>query len=196
MRAAGADEPDSPSQDIRVTLYRIEDFSLCRAIERVHGEVAPRRIRRPVVGERDARLAAEGLDIDRGGRDFERPAFGHERDGAMLDTGRMHAETRRLAPPHHLLGRQRRREVDIGDRLAEQRIAHRSAGDARLAARLASARRSTLLQRRLLEPVLTVPTASDWPALHAPRLAIQPVIEILDHAGRRAPDIALAKGMA
>ena len=52
----------------------------------------------------------------------------------MLDTGRHHFDSGRRQQRLHLVGRQRRGDVDIGDGLPKKRIAHRTADKARLRA--------------------------------------------------------------
>ena len=72
----------------------------------------------------------------------------------MVDAGRVNAEPRRLACLHHLLGRKGGRDIDLGDKLAHEGVAHRTAGDARFPASLHE-RAQDPLQRRIFEPSLT-----------------------------------------
>src|SRR5262245_23471686 len=84
-----ADEPDSFPQDVRVTIDKIEDFSIGVAIERIHCEIAPHRIRRPIVGKRDLRPPAVSLDVVAKRRHLERPLADGQRDRAMREPGWM-----------------------------------------------------------------------------------------------------------
>ena len=72
----------------------------------------------------------------------------------MLDAGWMDAEPRRFAGLDDLLGLKRRGDVDIGDGLVHEGIAHRSSGDPRLSAHCGE-RAQNLLQSRIAEPSLT-----------------------------------------
>ena len=88
-------------------------------------------------------------------------------------------------------GDQRRGKIDIGDRLAQQRIAHRPPAT-RASPPAPAIAAKTRLQRRLASSHARVAQgreALSWRRVHA-------VVEIADHAGGRAPDIALCQGMA
>ena len=100
--------------------------------ERIHGEVAPLGVRPPVAAEAHIGVAAEGLDVLAQRRHLERPAVDHHGDGAVLDAGRHRLEARRGRAPDHLVGHRGGGDVELADRLAEQRIAHRAADHARL----------------------------------------------------------------
>ena len=88
--------------------------------------------RAPVAAEAHVGVAAEGLDVLAQRRHLERPAVDHHRDGAVLDAGRHRLEAGRRGAPDHLVGHGRGGDVELVDRLAEQRVAHRAADHARL----------------------------------------------------------------
>ena len=72
MRVAGiADEAHAARDQIVDAAVIIEDLAIGAGIERVHGEVAPRGILFPVVGEGDDGMAAVGLDVAAQGGDLE-----------------------------------------------------------------------------------------------------------------------------
>src|SRR5262245_33089850 len=96
-------------------------------------------------------MAPEGLDVLAQRGDLERMAGGDDGHRTVLDTGRHRLEAGRLDQADHLLRQRGRGHVDLADRLAEQRIAHRAADDARLLAG-AVERGEQVAQRRLLEP--------------------------------------------
>jgi len=66
----------------------------------------------------------------------ERHPAAFHRDRAVFGSGGYGLEPRRLGATRGLRGQRRRRDVDVGDRLAEQRIAHRAARDPRFLAAL------------------------------------------------------------
>ncbi len=69
----------------------------------------------------------------------------------MLDPRRRRLQAGRLGPRNNLVRDENRRQIDIADRLAKQRVAHRAADDARGA--LAGHQRSEhRLQVLVLEP--------------------------------------------
>ena len=67
-------------------------------------------------------------------RHLERRAVDHHRDGAMVDAGRNRLEARGRGAAHHLVRQGGGGDVDVADRLAQQRIAHGAADHARLLA--------------------------------------------------------------
>ena len=127
-----ADEAHAPSGEVRVSAERILHRAVGSAVERVHREVAPTGVLAPVVGEGHARVAAEGLDVAAQRRHLDRHMLGDDRHGAMLDARRNGVEAGSRGKPHHVGRQRRRRHVDVLDRQAHQRIAHRAADDARL----------------------------------------------------------------
>ena len=102
--------------------------------QRVHGEVAALGVAPPVAAERHLGVAAEGLDILAQRRHLERMTVDDHRHGAVLDPGRHRLEAGGLDAADHLVGQRRGGDVDVAVRLAEQRVAHRAADDARLLA--------------------------------------------------------------
>ena len=98
--------------------------------ERVHGEIAPAGVFRPVGGEGDDGVAAIGLYVAAQGGDLEGAAVLRGYDGAMLDAHRVHGKACCLQPPHGLFRGKGGGEVDVRDRLADKGVAHRAADDA------------------------------------------------------------------
>jgi hypothetical protein len=129
-----ADEAHVSGAQIAEPGHRIEHIAVGVEEKGVHGEVAPRRVGRPVVGEGDARVAAEGLDVAAQGRDLEMPRRHHRRHRAVREPGGHGLDPRRREPAHDLLRRERRRDIDVADGTAQQRIAHAAANEARSAA--------------------------------------------------------------
>ncbi|MEJ0041188.1 MAG: hypothetical protein WDM81_02670 [Rhizomicrobium sp.] len=75
-----------------------------------------------------------GRDVAAQCRHLEGLAVRDRRHRAVLDPGRHRAEAGFLQPRRHIVGQERRRDVDIGDRLSEQRVAHRAADEPALPA--------------------------------------------------------------
>ena len=71
--------------------------------------------------------------------------------GAVLDAGRHRLEARGADAADHLVGHGGGGEIDVADRLAEQRVAHRAADHARLLA-VAIEHRKQPRQRALAQP--------------------------------------------
>ena len=84
------------------------------------------------VGEGDDGAAAEGLDVAAEGRDLERPAVGDHGDGAVREAGRHRLQPGRRGERDHRLRHGVGGDVDVGDRPAEQRVAHAAADEERL----------------------------------------------------------------
>ena len=103
-------------------------------IDRIDRKVAARRIFGPIGIEGDARPSAVSLDIPPQCRDLEMPRLGcaHDRgDRAVLDAGRDRLDPRFFERGDDLLRARRRRDVDIGDGAAEQRVTDAAAHKAR-----------------------------------------------------------------
>ena len=134
-----ADKAHAPGLEVRDAVPGVMDLPIRRAGEGVHGEVAARRVLPPIIGKGDIGMAAMGFDIDAQRRDLEMLAFGHCRDGAMLDTCRDVLDTGSIEECDDLLRAVRRRDVDIRVTaavmaMAEQRVAHAAADEANLLA--------------------------------------------------------------
>ena len=97
----------------------------------VDGEVAAGRILPPILGEGDDGVAAIGLHIAAEGRDLERALPREGCHGAMRNSGRQSPQPGPIERSRDLLGRQRRRDVDILHRPPCQHVAHRAADDPR-----------------------------------------------------------------
>ena len=111
----------------------VENLAAGGGIERIDGEIAPRRIFRPVVGEGDHRMAAIGLDVAAQGGDLECLACDNGGDGAVIHAGFDHLDVPGHQPGQHFAGRHGHGDVDIGHVHAQQRVAHGTAHKARFA---------------------------------------------------------------
>ena len=98
------------------------------AAHRVDREVAPRRVRLKIVGERHARMPAVGGDVAPQRGDLEAARVGHRRHRAVREPGRDHPEPCGLEQGARLLRRLGRGEVELAARqlAAEQRRRARS----------------------------------------------------------------------
>ena len=147
----GADEDDSLSQTVTVSICKVIYFPRLVAVERVHGEVAPLGVGLPVVRELHPGAAAIRLDVMAERGDFVGRVIGDHRDGAVVDAGRMNGKASGLAGPRDRVGRERGGEIDLGDRQTHDGIAHGSTRHPRLAARRADGGEDAL-QRRSAKP--------------------------------------------
>src|SRR4029453_19360358 len=59
-----ADETHPAGKHIVIAAERIEQGPVARRIERIEGKVAPTRVLGPILGERNCRMAPEGLDVE------------------------------------------------------------------------------------------------------------------------------------
>ena len=105
----------------------------------------------PTAAKGDLGVAAKGLDVLAQRGHLVGLAFGDHRDGAMRDAGRHRLKAGGLDPAHHFFRERGGRDIDIADRLTEQRIAHGTADHARLLA-VAVKERQQPRQRALGEP--------------------------------------------
>ena len=126
-----ADEADAPGAQVGKAAERIDQRAVGLGVERVHGEVAPGRVLGDVVGEGDDRAAAVGGDVAAEGRDLERLVLGDHGDGAVRDAGRHRCRPAAAASAITGLGPRVGGDVDVGDRAAEQRVAHAAADEER-----------------------------------------------------------------
>ncbi len=101
-------------------------------VERVDGEIAPRRILAPVFGEGDGRAAAVCRDVVAQRCDLDRALFEQSCDRAMIDSGRDGANACLAAQLDDPFGAMRGGGVDILRRAAEQRVAHCAANPAQV----------------------------------------------------------------
>ena len=149
-----SDKHDSFPQDVRVTPDMVMDFSGRIAVQRIDGEVPAQRIRLPVIGEGHDSAPPIGLHVMAQRGDFVRRVINHRSHRAMLNAGGMNRNAGRLESRHHILRRQRGCNVDVANGLAQQRIAHRASGHARLSASRGHQRKN-LLQAWLFQPAGT-----------------------------------------
>ncbi len=152
-RVRVADEAHRLRLDIRKSADEVDHLAIGTDIERVDRQVTALGVLLPVLAESHLGAAAVGLDIAAKRGHLEAPAVEHQRHRAVVDPGRHRLDPGRLGALHHRLGRQRGRKVYIGDRQAHQAVAHRPAGDARLAA-IGIEQRKQPLQCRIGEPGL------------------------------------------
>ena len=96
-------------------------------------------------------MTPERLDVFTQGRDFERPAGGDHRHGAVLDAGGHGLEACSLDPADHFGREHRSGDIDVAVRLADEGVAHRAADDAGLLA-VTLERGENVAQRRLSQP--------------------------------------------
>ena len=127
-----ADEAHALGLEVAVAAERIVHRAVGIAIERVHGEVAPHGVLAPVGGERHLRVAAERLDVAAQRRHFERHLARQRRSPCRARCRSAPRAGRRAAASRITsCGQRRRRDVDVLDRCAHQRIAHRATDGAR-----------------------------------------------------------------
>ena len=168
MRCDGAaDEDDSLSQNIPVTICKVMYFPARIAIQRIHREVAAHGVGLPVVGELHLRAAAIGLDIMAQRRDFIGVMIGNHRHRAMLDAGGMHAQCPRPCKPPSPARAPAWWRYRFRPRALQQRIAHRTSGHARFTARLRDGREHPL-QRWRLQPLARASEGSSRHGVHRP----------------------------
>ena len=96
-------------------------------------------------------MPPERLDVLAQGCHFERLSGGDDGDRAVLDPGGHRLEARRLHPADHFSRGRGGGDVDVAMRLAEERVAHCAADDARFLA-VAVERGENVAQRRLSKP--------------------------------------------
>jgi hypothetical protein len=108
----------------------VEHLAVGRGVERVHREVPPARVLGPVRAEGDDGVAPVRPDVTAQSRDFEHAIAGNGGHGAMIEPGGERLDIGARQSLHRDFGLERRRDVDIGDVEAHQRIAHRAAYEA------------------------------------------------------------------
>ena len=101
-------------------------------VKRVHGEIAALRIMRKIAAELHDSMAAIGVDVFAQRGDLEWLVIDEHGDGAVIDARRQRAQSGLFGAADHFIRRGGGGDVDIAHRNAEQRIAHRSANNARL----------------------------------------------------------------
>ncbi len=128
-----ADEAHAPGEQVGAAAEIIVQRAVDRVrIERVHREIAPRRILAPVGAERDGGAPPIGRDVAAQGGDLDRRATEHSGNRPVRDAGRHRLEAGALDALHHLFRGVGRRDVDILDRQSEQPVANGAAHEARL----------------------------------------------------------------
>ena len=152
-------------------------------IERVHREIAPGRIRAPVIAERDHRVPAIGRDVAAQGRHLDRAGRQDRGDGAVRDPRRHRADAGGAQPVQYVVGQQPRGKVDIGDVHPQQRVAHRAADDPGLA----GGRVQRVGQRR--QPVARAPRCTGQGHAHRSRRARLTIIAAVAPQIRRSPQL-------
>ena len=104
-----------------------------RAVEirrhRVHGEIPPRCVFRPVLGIGNHRMPPVGLDVAAQGGDLKRAVFGDRRHRSVIESGRDHMNIARLKQRHDVAGRRIGRDIQIHDFASEKSIANAPADE-------------------------------------------------------------------
>ena len=113
----------------------IENLAIGRGIKRVDGEVAPRRILGPVVGEGDHGMAAIGFHIPAQGGDFEGMLAGDGGDGAVIQARLHHLDALALSRASASSGGMGTAMSISTTGTPSKRIAHGAADKARLTQR-------------------------------------------------------------
>ncbi len=129
-----ADEAHPPRLEVPPAVEGVVDRAVGVAEHGVHGEVAPRGVGRPVVGEGHAGAPAVGLHILAQRGDLEGVMVAHRRDRAVVQPRRNGLQPGPSQQRHHRLGRVGRGDVHVLHRPAEQRVAHAAADEANLGA--------------------------------------------------------------
>ena len=119
------------------------------------------------------RMAAERLDVAPQRRHLERNLVGDDRHRAVLDAGRNRVQPGARGEAHDFLGRRRRGDVDVLHRGAHERVAHRAADGARLAAFGASSAVEYRARRRRVAATRR-PQGCGGPALSSARGIVLP----------------------
>ena len=145
-----ADEAHTPGGKIGKTAEIIRDFEGFRVgIQRIDGEIAPRRIVFPFVGEGDRGAPAIGRDIAPQRGDLHISVVEDRGHGAVVDTGGNSADTGILAAIDDGGGQMPRRRVDIMRAIVQHRVAYAAADPANI---LSAQRFDELGQARALRP--------------------------------------------
>jgi len=129
-----ADETHDARFQVFASAERIVKRAIRIAIKRVHGEVAPLRIGKPVAREGDIGAAPirRNIDAQRGDLEVTRGRDGG--DGAVADAGGHDLDALRLEQLLRAFRRLGCGDVDVANRLAHQRVAHAAADETRRAA--------------------------------------------------------------
>ena len=98
----------------------------------VDGKIPPRRILFPVRGERDDRVAPVRFHVLAQRGDLKATSVQHRGDGAMGQAGRNDLQAGLLQRRYDGVRGLRRRQIEIGDRTASQRVPHRAANNPRV----------------------------------------------------------------
>jgi len=131
-RPGVADEADAAGAEIGYPRVIIEHLTVRRHGQGVDGEVAARGVGPPVIGEGDHRVAAVGLDVAPQGGDLEAAMADDCGHGAVAEPGRHRLDPGAPEGRRHLVGRAGCRQIDVGDGMPRDRVAHGAAHDAGL----------------------------------------------------------------
>ena len=145
------DEPDAAGEQIRQSAQRIDDHTIRSRIKRVHREIAAAGILDHRIGKGDDSAPAIRGHIAAKGRDLERGIFDNHSDCSMVYSGRDHLQPRRRGQLYDNIRPCIRRQVQIGDRCAQQRVAHATANEPRLMTRIRQ-HATDLLRGRIGQP--------------------------------------------
>ena len=129
-RGGIADEAHAAGVKVLEAAGRVVEGAAGIEVQRVEGEVAALGIGDPVAGERDTRLAAQGLDVHAQGGDLIRAVARDGSDGAVVDSGGDRLQARRNQQGGDVGGDVGGGDVDIVDRTVEQRVTHTATDEA------------------------------------------------------------------
>ena len=120
-------KPDPPRKHVRQATQRINHRAACLRIDRVQGEIAPRRIFGHAGRIRHNRMAAIGCNITAQGCHLMRHAVNDDRHGAMLQARRHRAKPGGPGDIQHRFGVRICRQINITDRHIKNGVAHAAA---------------------------------------------------------------------
>ncbi len=127
-----ANETNTAGLNVLHAVPGIVDIALGRARQRVHGEIATRRVGLPVIGKRNIGMAAMALHIHSECGDLKMLPVDHGGYGAVRQTGRNILNPGLFEKRHDGFGYVRRGNVDIANGNVEQGIAHATADESYL----------------------------------------------------------------
>jgi hypothetical protein len=117
-------EADSARLEIGEATERVDDTTLGSGIERVHGKIPSPGVFFQAVGKGDGRPPAKSLYVTSERCHLMGNAIGDHSHSAMFDARGNRFQPCLFGQPQDCFGPGIRRDVDICDRLAHQRIPH------------------------------------------------------------------------
>ena len=126
-----SDEAHAFGAQVGKPVKPVEDFAgQGIGVERVNGEIAPRRVFAPVAGKGDLGMAAVGRDVAAERGDLDMPAVQHRGDRAVGKARGNAAYPGFVQPGDHIGRGQGGCRIDIVDGLVQQAVAHRTSNPA------------------------------------------------------------------